>query len=94
MCQYGNQVIPFMSFKHILYALASKIYVGSDSKKHLYIWRAKPNFISNRISKKDILFLQHGVTALKRVDGIFGRKGSSPMTYFTTTSNLNKNSSG
>lgn len=86
MCQYGNQVIPFMSFKHILYALASKIYVGSDSKKHLYIWRAKPNFISNRISKKDILFLQHGVTALKRVDGIFGRKGSSPMTYFTTTS--------
>ena len=42
--------------------------------------------ISNRISKHNILFLQHGVTALKRVHPIFGMKGSSPMTHFTTTS--------
>ena len=32
------------------------------------------------------MFLQHGVTALKRVHPIFGMKGSSPMTHFTTTS--------
>lgn len=86
MKKYGKQVIPFMSFRHILYSLAAKLYVASDSKKHLYTWRAKPNVISNRISKHKILFLQHGVTALKRVQGIFGAKGSSPMTYFTTTS--------
>lgn len=86
MKKYGSQVIAFMSFKHILYALASKIYVGSDSKKHLYIWRAKPNLISKKISKKNILFLQHGVTALKKVDNIFGQRGSSPMTYFAVTS--------
>lgn len=83
---YGKQVIPFMSFRHILYTLVAKLYIASDSKKHLYTWRAKPNVISNRISKHKILFLQHGVTALKRVQGIFGAKGSSPMTYFTTTS--------
>lgn len=66
--------------------MVAKVYVGSDSKKHLYVWRPKPNLISQRISKHKILFLQHGVTALKRVDGIFGKGGTSPMTYFTTTS--------
>lgn len=86
MTQYGKQVIPFMSFRHILYSLVANLYIASDSKKHLYTWRAKPNVISNRISKHNILFLQHGVTALKRVHSIFGTKGSSPMTHFTTTS--------
>ena len=86
MKQYGKHVIPFMSFRHILYSLVANLYIASDSKKHLYTWRAKPNVISNRISKHNILFLQHGVTALKRVHPIFGMKGSSPMTHFTTTS--------
>lgn len=86
MKQYGKHVIPFMSFRHILYALVANLYIASDSKKHLYTWRAKPNVISNRISKHNILFLQHGVTALKRVHPIFGKTGSSPMTHFTTTS--------
>ena len=89
--KYKKQIIPFMSFKHILYTMVAKMYIASDSKKHLYIWRAKPNFISQRISKHKILFLQHGVTALKKVDGIFGNKGSSPMTYFTTTSEFEQN---
>lgn len=84
--QYGSQVILFMSFRHLLYNLTASIYVGSDSKKHLYIWRPKPNCISSVMKKKDIFFLQHGVTALKKVDPIFGVHGSSPMTYFTTTS--------
>lgn len=89
--KYEKQVIPFMSFKHILYTMVAKMYIASDSKKHLYIWRAKPNFVSYLISKHKILFLQHGVTALKKVDGIFGKKGSSPMTYFTTTSEFEQN---
>lgn len=86
MKKYGSHIIPFMSFRHILYNLVANLYVASDSKKHLYTWRAKPNIISNRISKHNILFLQHGVTALKRVHPIFGINGSSPMTHFTTTS--------
>lgn len=86
MKKYGNHVIPFMSLRHILYCMVAKLYVASDSKTHLYAWRAKPNLISQRIAYHKILFLQHGVTALKRVDGIFGKNGSSPMTYFTTTS--------
>lgn len=91
MKQYGENVIPFMSLKHILYSLAANLYVASDSKKHLYTWRSKPSLIANRIARHNILFLQHGVTALKRVDQLFGRKGSSGMTYFTTTSQLEQN---
>ncbi len=83
---YGKQVIPFMSFRHILYDLAANLYVGSDAKTHLYAWRAKPNPVSDRMKNKDIYFLQHGVTAMKRVDRLFGAHGSTPMTYFTTTS--------
>ena len=56
MKQYGKHVIPFMSFRHILYSLVANLYIASDSKKHLYTWRAKPNVISNRISKHNILF--------------------------------------
>ena len=86
MQEYRDHIIPFMSFKHILYCLVAKLYIASDSKTHLYVWRAKPNLISQQIAKHNILFLQHGVTALKRVDGIFGKRGTSPMTYFATTS--------
>lgn len=84
--KYGKQIVYYMSFRHLLYTLSARLFVGSDSKKHLYIWRPKPNLISRRMRKKDIHFLQHGVTALKKVDNIFGANGSSPMTSITTTS--------
>ena len=83
---YSAQVLQFMSFRHLLYAINAKVYVGSDSRKHLYAWRPKPNLISIRMAARPIHFLQHGVTALKRTDGLFGAKGSSPMTHITTTS--------
>lgn len=70
----------------MLYCMVANLYIASDSKKHLYAWRTKPNMISNRIACHNILFLQHGVTALKKVDPIFGKKGTSPMNHFTTTS--------
>ena len=83
---YDSQVLDYMSFKHILYTMVANLYIASDSKTHLWVWRNKPSFVRTRISKHKIFFLQHGVTALKRVAYLFGRKGSSPMTYFLTTS--------
>lgn len=84
--KYDAQIIQFMSFTHCLYNLVAKIYIGSDSKSHLYAWRCKTSLIRSRMSRTPIYFLQHGVTALKQVHPLFGRKGSSPMTYFTATS--------
>lgn len=84
--RYGRNVVQFMSFRHLLYAINAKVYVGSDSRKHLYAWRPKPNLISIRMASVPIHFLQHGVTALKRSGELFGVHGSSPMTSVTATS--------
>ena len=83
---YDDHIIQFMSFKHCLYVLASVLYVASDSRTHLYAWRCKTSLIRSKIDKRPIFFLQHGVTALKQVAPLFGKHGSSPMTYFATTS--------
>lgn len=83
---YGRQVVPFMSLKHMLLSLSMRICISSDSTSHLYVWRSKPSIVRRAIKKKEELFLQHGVTAMKRVDQLFGKKGSSPMTYFVTCS--------
>lgn len=83
--KYHKNVVQFMSMKHMMYCLTMKICIASDSKPHLYKWRSTPSFIVNGINRKKELFLQHGVTALKKVHTLFGKKGSSAMTYFVTT---------
>jgi len=83
---YDDHIIQFMSLKHVLYVLGSVLYVASDSRTHLYAWRCKTSLIRSKIDKRPIFFLQHGVTALKQVAPLFGKHGSSPMTYFATTS--------
>lgn len=83
--KYDKNVIQFMSIKHMLYILSMGICISSDSKSHLYAWRTKPSLIKRGIGKKKELFLQHGVTALKQVHQLFGKKGTSAMTYFVTT---------
>ncbi|WP_298578394.1 CDP-glycerol glycerophosphotransferase family protein [uncultured Olegusella sp.] len=84
--KYGFHVLNFMGFKHLLYTLLANLYVGSDSTQHLYQWRAMPNIIQTRMRKKDMLFLQHGVIAMKRVDKGFGANNSSPIKFFLTSS--------
>lgn len=83
--KFNKNVIDFMSVKHMLYIMSMAICVSSDSKSHLYAWRTKPSLVKRAIGKKKELFLQHGVTALKQVHQLFGKKGTSAMTYFVTT---------
>ena len=83
---YESNVLEFMSFKHLVYALAANIDIASDSTSHLFTWRPKPSVVAHAFKRKKTFFLQHGVTALKRVDYIFGKRGTSPMAYFLTTS--------
>ncbi len=84
--QYGRNVIDFMSFRHMLYAMAAEIYVSSDTKTHLYQWRSKQSVVRKVISRKEEFFLQHGVMAMKRVDYLLGKQGTTPMTFFLTSS--------
>lgn len=89
--KYSKNVIPFLSFRHILYLMASDIFISPDGRYHAYAWKPMPNPITREISRKDIFFLQHGVTAMKNVTPLFGVHGSSPMTYFVTTSGYEQN---
>lgn len=84
--QYKKQVLPFMSFRHILYLLLADLYVASDARLHAFAWKPMPNLISREINRHDIFFLQHGVLGLKRVENLFGKDGASPMTYFAVSS--------
>ncbi len=69
----------------MLYIMSMAVCVSSDSKSHLYAWRTKPSLVKRAIGQKKELFLQHGVTALKQVHQLFGKKGTSSMEYFVTT---------
>ena len=84
--KYEPRVIQFMSIKHMLYAMNAKLLISTDSPPHLYAWQTKPSFVYSRVRKKPVYFLQHGVTAMKRVDNLFGMNGSNPMKYFVATS--------
>lgn len=83
---YKGHILHFMSIRHMLYLLGASMYVGADSRPHLFAWRAKSSIIRSRLKWRPIFFLQHGVTAMKRVDPLFGKHGSNPMTYFDCTS--------
>lgn len=81
---YKDHVIQFMSLRHMIYILAARLLISSDSKAHAYAWRAKESIILPRIQhNKKLVFLQHGVIALKRVE--FYSKGTNAVQLFITS---------
>ena len=81
---YKDHVIQFMSLKHMVYILAARLLISSDSKAHSYAWRAKESVILPLVAKnKRLVFLQHGVIALKRVE--FYRSGTNSVSLFVTS---------
>ncbi len=67
--------------------LAADLIISSDSKYHAY--RTRSAQIFNRyIKKKKSVFLQHGVTALKRVDSIYGKGNRSACDLFIVTNTM------
>lgn len=79
-----KQVIQFMSLRHMIYLLAARLMVASDSKAHAYAWRCKESLLFPRIKRrKKLVFLQHGVLALKVVN--FFHKGTNTVDLFITS---------
>lgn len=83
---YKDHVIQFMSLKHMVFSLAARLIISSESKLHSYAWRASESIIRPRIlDNKKLVFLQHGVIGLKRVDAF--RKGLPGESDLFITSN-------
>ena len=84
--KYDKNVLDFMSVRFIAYMLAAKLLVSSDVRSHAYAWRHRSSILSHVIQKKKHIFLQHGVTAMKKVDPIFGKANNNPTNLFVVTS--------
>ncbi len=87
---YKDHLIYFMSFRHKLYLLACKLMVSTDTRKHAYAWRKRMSFIDHFLRHKPLVFLQHGVTAFKKVDYIYGKGKFGECNIFVTTSDYEK----
>ena len=83
---YKDNVLNFMSFKHMIYLLGAKNLVYTYSKNDCYIWRPNNSVIAERIRFKKHIFLQHGVTSLKRIDKFYGKGKAGDTDVFVVSS--------
>ena len=90
VAMYDDNVIQFMSIRHMVYSLAARLIISSDNKLHSYAWRAHESIIRPRIiEKKKLVFLQHGVIGLKRVP-MFKKGLSGGCSLFITSNEMEK----
>lgn len=85
-----NKVINYMSFKYMVYMYASKLLISSESKGHSYNIRIQKGKLKERLENKKVVFLQHGVTALKKVDYVFKKTKTNAVNLFIVTSDYEK----
>ena len=85
---YGRNIIPFMSLRHMCCLLAAELIISSDSKYHAYATQCRHSIFNRYIKKKKSVFLQHGVTALKRVDAFYGKGMRSGCDLFIVTNTM------
>ncbi len=87
---YKDHVIQFMSLKHMVYVLAARLLISSDSRQHAYAWRSVESTIRTQIIKnKKSVFLQHGVIGLKKLEG-FRRGTVSGASLFVASNETEK----
>ncbi len=84
---YEENVLPFMSFRHMVYLCAAQYLISSDAIRHFYIWDS-PNSVYKVLyqARKHIIFLQHGVMAFKQCHRMFRKSGGNRMALFVVSS--------
>lgn len=90
VAEYGDHVLDFMSFRYLNRVLNAKLLVSTDSKGHAYPTQFYGGFLQAFIRRKPLVFLQHGVTAFKRVDFLYGKKSYGTCNRFIVTSDFEK----
>lgn len=85
-----DKLLHFMSFKYMVYMFAAKLLVASESKVHSFDIRIQKGLLRNSLRKKNLVFLQHGVIALKRVDYGFKKTKNNAVSLFEVCSEYEK----
>ena len=88
--KWEDHVVDFLSLKHLIYIQAARLYISTDSRNHLYVKKSKFSLIRRSLRRKPIVFLQHGVTAMKRVDFFYGKGKGAGCDLFIVTSGTEK----
>lgn len=85
-----EKVVEFMSFRYMVLMYAANLLISSESKGHAYDIRIQKGKLKHALNKKKHVFLQHGVTALKRVDYVFKKTKENAVDLFVATSDYEK----
>ena len=87
---YQSHLVDFMSIRHMIYMIAAELLVSTNTRNHLYAMRQRGSILKRYLRKKPLVFLQHGVTALKKVDFFYGKGKSGSCNLFVVTSDFEK----
>lgn len=84
--KYKDNVIEFMSMKHLVYLIASRLLVSSEGRNDCYILRSNNSIIAKFVRDKKFVFLQRGVMGLKNVDKQYKKnKGDHPDLFIASS---------
>lgn len=75
---------------HMCYILAAELLVSTDARSHIYAQRSRHSIFTRYTKKLPFVFLQNGVTALKRVDFFYGKGKPGSCDLFVVTSEKEK----
>ncbi len=87
---FSGNLIDFLSLRHMVYMQAARLLVSTDTRMQCYALRAQGSLLKHSLRKKPFVFLQHGVTALKKVDFFYGKGQGADCNLFIVTSRMEK----
>lgn len=87
---YEKNLVDYMSIRHMIYMQAARLLVSTDTRNHLYAMRQRGSILKRALRRKPLVFLQHGVTALKKVDFFYGKGKAGSCNLFVVTSDFEK----
>ena len=88
--QYGSQVLDFLSIKHMVYLMAARLLISSDTKAHAYAWHSPNSIYRNMLKRKENVFLQHGVISFKCCHKGLRKKSVNASNLFVVSSEEEK----
>jgi hypothetical protein len=86
LAPYAERVVEFYSENYFLLLKRCSMLISSDSRNHFLLAEAVPDGFMELVAKKPMLFLQHGVLALKDVSGIYRSTGPNRADRFIVSS--------
>lgn len=85
-----KNILTHMSYRYFVMLYASKLLIASETPRHVHNIRVRSGRAAKAIQEKKSVFLQHGVTALKRSDVFKKSKGRGNFDMVVATSDFEK----